>query len=65
MLFATGGVMQPMTFVMVTIMPRCSRSMPTACAIGMNSGSSMETVAMPSRKKPKISRITVMMSRIG
>ena len=54
-----------MTFVMVTIMPRCSRSMPTACAIGMNSGSSMETVAMPSRKKPKISRITVMMSRIG
>ncbi len=58
-----GGVTSPIMMLTTHITPKCTRSIPSACAVGISTGRITRMIVVPSRKQPRISSSTLTTSR--
>ena len=54
-----GGVIKPIMMLTTTTTPKCTRSMPSAWAVGMKTGTMIRRIAVPSSTQPSRSRSTL------
>ncbi|MNW19005.1 hypothetical protein D3C71_2188100 [compost metagenome] len=58
-----GGVMRPIIMLSTSTTPRCTRSMPSARAVGMNSGTMTSWMVETSRTQPRMRKRMLSSSR--